>query len=165
MCQPSKEVKGKVKGRAVAAVRQVGTDGWSLPGEQRVFDFLAIAELFLFDAKELATIPTGLRHWSNWVIHNTERHTHTSVPSHSIKHLDISLKKTKSHLTKPTSSQLMLARNSLADEEHTWRHLLWVESNTLRCWSAEFTWTAIRFSKKTHDHFLPTKLFKTSVWL
>ncbi len=42
---------------------------------------------------------------------------------------------------KPTSSQLMLASNSLAEEEHTCRHLRWAESKTLRCWSAEFTWT------------------------
>lgn len=47
-----------------------------------------------------------------------------------------------SHLTKPTSSQLMLASSSLAEEEHTWRHLFWAESKTLRRWSAELTWTA-----------------------
>lgn len=56
----------------------------------------------------------------------------------------------------------MLARNSLADEEHTWRHLLWVESNTRRRWSAEFTWTVIRFSQHTIVSF-QASFWKTSV--
>lgn len=47
----------------------------------------------------------------------------------------------------------MLARNSLAGEEHTWRHLLWVESNTRRRWSAELTWTEIRFSEHAMASF------------
>ena len=42
----------------------------------------------------------------------------------------------------------MLARSSLAEEEHTCRHLFWAESKTLRCWSAELTWTRWRLWEK-----------------
>lgn len=86
--QPSKEVKEEGTGMAGAA--RWGTDRWGqtggdrrvgvgLPREQRVFDFLAVAELFLSDAKELATVSTGVWYWSNWVIHHTETHTHIYI--------------------------------------------------------------------------------------
>lgn len=111
---------------------------FSLPRVQGVFDFLAVTELFLSDTEELATITTGLWHRCGRIVHHSEIDAALLLYVHETPQAVTNVSNV-SHLTKPTSSQLTLASNSLAEEEHTWRHLLWVESKTLRCWSAELT--------------------------
>lgn len=56
---------------------ETATQVYALPWIQWVFDFLAIAELFLSDAEEVSSIAAGLWHGCDWVIHHAETSTRT----------------------------------------------------------------------------------------